>query len=132
MSIYLQGRNTWFNPMEGKSGEGGEEDSDEEERNEPDEPEPEVGPPLLTPVSEDQRTVVCGFLQILRYMCLLSKNLFIFLQLYMIRLPGFRVFPRGWYQSLLQRCFSPTRGRARGRLGPREGGQFRKKIGIFI
>lgn len=47
--------------MEGKSGEGGEEDSDEEERNEPDEPEPEVGPPLLTPVSEDQRTLVCDF-----------------------------------------------------------------------
>ncbi|XP_011426256.3 radial spoke head protein 6 homolog A isoform X2 [Magallana gigas] len=53
-SVLPQGRNTWFNPMEGKSGEGGEEDSDEEERNEPDEPEPEVGPPLLTPVSEDQ------------------------------------------------------------------------------
>lgn len=47
--------------MEGKSGEGGEEDSDEEERNEPDEPEPEVGPPLLTPVSEDQRTFVFDF-----------------------------------------------------------------------
>lgn len=47
--------------MDGKSGEGGEEDSDEEERNEPDEPEPEVGPPLLTPVSEDQRTFVCDF-----------------------------------------------------------------------
>lgn len=41
--------------MEGKSGEAGDEDSEEEERNEPDEPEPEVGPPLLTPVSEDQR-----------------------------------------------------------------------------
>ncbi|XP_061170080.1 radial spoke head protein 6 homolog A-like [Saccostrea echinata] len=53
-SILPQGRNTWHNPMEGRSGEGGEEDSDEEERNEPDEPEPEVGPPLLTPASEDK------------------------------------------------------------------------------
>ncbi len=30
-----------------------EDDEDEEERDEPDEPEPEVGPPLLTPLSED-------------------------------------------------------------------------------
>ncbi|XP_056012064.1 radial spoke head protein 6 homolog A-like [Ostrea edulis] len=56
-SILPQGRNTWYNPVESKSGEGAEEESDEEERNEPDEPEPEVGPPLLTPVSEDQPIV---------------------------------------------------------------------------
>lgn len=31
MFIYLQGRNMWFNLMEGKFGEGGEEDFDEEE-----------------------------------------------------------------------------------------------------
>lgn len=83
--------------MEGKSGEGGEEDSDEEERNEPDEPEPEVGPPLLTPVSEDQRTVVCDFFSILRsctYMCLVCNIFPSLFKLYMIRLPGFRVFPR--------------------------------------
>ena len=30
-----------------------EEDEEEEEREEPDEPEPEVGPALLTPLSED-------------------------------------------------------------------------------
>lgn len=30
-----------------------EDEEDEEEREEPDEPEPEVGPPLLTPLSED-------------------------------------------------------------------------------
>jgi len=30
-----------------------EEEEEEEEREEPDEPEPEVGPPLLTPLSED-------------------------------------------------------------------------------
>lgn len=82
--------------MEGKSGEGGEEDSDEEERNEPDEPEPEVGPPLLTPVSEDQRTFVCDFFLDLKimYMCLVCKILPSLFKLYMIRLPGFRVFPR--------------------------------------
>lgn len=30
-----------------------EDEEEEEEREEPDEPEPEVGPPLLTPLSED-------------------------------------------------------------------------------
>lgn len=30
-----------------------EDEDEEEEREEPDEPEPEVGPPLLTPLSED-------------------------------------------------------------------------------
>lgn len=82
--------------MEGKSGEGGEEDSDEEERNEPDEPEPEVGPPLLTPVSEDQRTFVCDFFLDLKimYMYLVCKIFPSLFKLYMIRLPGFRVFPR--------------------------------------
>ena len=30
-----------------------EDEEEEEDREEPDEPEPEVGPPLLTPISED-------------------------------------------------------------------------------
>ena len=31
-----------------------EDEEEEEEREEPDEPEPEVGPPLLTPLAEDE------------------------------------------------------------------------------
>ena len=31
-----------------------EDDEEEEEKKEPDEPEPETGPPLLTPISEDK------------------------------------------------------------------------------
>lgn len=36
-----------------KTEEDFEDEDEEEEREEPDEPEPEVGPPLLTPLSED-------------------------------------------------------------------------------
>lgn len=43
----------WVNLTE-KTEELPEEDEEEEEKEEqPDEPEPEVGPPLLTPLSED-------------------------------------------------------------------------------
>ncbi|XP_078490298.1 uncharacterized protein LOC100180393 [Ciona intestinalis] len=50
--VLPQGRCVWFNPVQ-KNEEDFEEEEDEEEREEPDEPEPEVGPPLLTPLSED-------------------------------------------------------------------------------
>jgi len=50
--ILPQGRCTWFNPVQQQEDEF-EDEEDEEEREEPDEPEPEVGPPLLTPISED-------------------------------------------------------------------------------
>ncbi|XP_013391199.1 radial spoke head protein 4 homolog A [Lingula anatina] len=53
--ILPQGRTKWFNPVHLKHQEemddGEEED---EEREEADEPEPEVGPPLLTPILEDE------------------------------------------------------------------------------
>ncbi|XP_048840642.1 radial spoke head protein 6 homolog A [Brienomyrus brachyistius] len=48
--ILPQGRCTWINLAE-KPEE--EEEPEEEKEEEPDEPEPEVGPPLLTPLSED-------------------------------------------------------------------------------
>lgn len=48
----LQGRCSWHNPNLRREEEEEEEEEDEE-REEPDEPEPEVGPPLLTPLSED-------------------------------------------------------------------------------
>ena len=52
--ILPQGRTKWWNPKQPK---GDEEEMDneeeEEEKEEPDEPEPEVGPQLLTPLSED-------------------------------------------------------------------------------
>ena len=50
--IYLQGRCSWWNPAQKDEEE--YEDEEEEEREEPEEPEPEVGPPLLTPLSEDE------------------------------------------------------------------------------
>ncbi|XP_029356680.1 radial spoke head protein 4 homolog A [Echeneis naucrates] len=51
--ILQQGRCTWIN-MAVKPGEDSNEDVEDEEREEePDEPEPEVGPPLLTPLSQD-------------------------------------------------------------------------------
>jgi radial spoke head protein 4A len=49
--ILPQGRCRWWNPMQKSEEEG--EDEEEEEGEEPEEPEPEVGPPLLTPLSED-------------------------------------------------------------------------------
>ncbi|XP_063958818.1 radial spoke head protein 4 homolog A-like [Lytechinus pictus] len=50
--ILPQGRCSWFNPVQQQEDDFEDED-EEEEREEPDEPEPEVGPPLLTPLSED-------------------------------------------------------------------------------
>jgi len=47
-----QGRCTWWNPVQ-KSEEEEEEEEEEEGREEAEEAEPEVGPPLLTPLSED-------------------------------------------------------------------------------
>ena len=48
----MQGRTLWWNPKQ--KGEEEEEEEEEEEKEEPDEVEPESGPPLLTPLSEDQ------------------------------------------------------------------------------
>lgn len=50
--ILPQGRCVWVKVGQ-ESPEEVEDDDEEEEREEPDEPEPEVGPPLLTPLSED-------------------------------------------------------------------------------
>ncbi|XP_006984390.2 radial spoke head protein 4 homolog A isoform X1 [Peromyscus maniculatus bairdii] len=49
--ILPQGRCTWFNPIQKNEEE--EEEEDEEKGEEPDYIEQEVGPPLLTPISED-------------------------------------------------------------------------------
>jgi len=52
--ILPQGRTRWWNPKASKSEEEEmENEEEEEEKEEPDEPEPEVGPQLLTPLSED-------------------------------------------------------------------------------
>jgi radial spoke head protein 4/6 len=51
--ILPQGRTRWWNPKEKNEDDEMEENEEEEERNEPDEPEPEFGPQLLTPLSED-------------------------------------------------------------------------------
>ncbi|KAK3587001.1 hypothetical protein CHS0354_026721 [Potamilus streckersoni] len=54
-AILPQGRITWFNPAQKEENEEDmEEGEEEEEREEPDEPQPEAGPPLLTPVSQDE------------------------------------------------------------------------------
>lgn len=53
MHLVWQGRTSWFNPVTRAAGEEDDEE-DVEERNEPDEPEPELGPPLLTPIAEDK------------------------------------------------------------------------------
>ncbi|KAM9357986.1 radial spoke head protein 4 homolog A [Symphorus nematophorus] len=51
--ILQQGRCTWVN-LAVKAGEDSNEEGEAEEKEEePDEPEPEVGPPLLTPLSQD-------------------------------------------------------------------------------
>lgn len=53
-TVHLQGRCTWFNPIQKNEEEEEEEDEDKEEKGEePDYIEQEVGPPLLTPISED-------------------------------------------------------------------------------
>ncbi|VDP90814.1 unnamed protein product [Echinostoma caproni] len=55
--ILPQGRTVWWNPNQKSSGGSGDEDDktdeEDEELEEVDEPEPETGPPLLTPLSED-------------------------------------------------------------------------------
>jgi radial spoke head protein 4A len=50
--ILPQGRTKWWNPKQ-KNEEEEIEEEEEEEKEEPDEPEPEIGPQLLTPLSED-------------------------------------------------------------------------------
>lgn len=50
--ILPQGRCQWFAPVQQQEDDF-EDEEEEEEREEPDEPEPEIGPPLLTPISED-------------------------------------------------------------------------------
>ncbi|XP_021030758.1 radial spoke head protein 4 homolog A isoform X1 [Mus caroli] len=51
--ILPQGRCNWFNPIQKDEEEEEEEEEDEEKGEEPDYIEQEVGPPLLTPISED-------------------------------------------------------------------------------
>uniref|UniRef100_A0A3B5AF77 Radial spoke head protein 6 homolog A-like n=1 Tax=Stegastes partitus TaxID=144197 RepID=A0A3B5AF77_9TELE len=51
--ILQQGRCTWVNLAVKPEEESYEEGEADEKEEEPDEPEPEVGPPLLTPLSED-------------------------------------------------------------------------------
>lgn len=52
--ILPQGRTKWWNPKKKNDDEEMENDEEaEEDREEPDEPEPELGPALLTPLSED-------------------------------------------------------------------------------
>ena len=48
-----QGRCQWWNPVQKGEEEEEEGEEGEEEREEAEEMEPEVGPPLLTPLSED-------------------------------------------------------------------------------
>ena len=50
--VEFKGRCEWWNPVQ-KNEDDYDEEEEGEEREEPDEPEPEVGPPLLTPLSED-------------------------------------------------------------------------------
>ncbi|XP_022920773.1 radial spoke head protein 6 homolog A isoform X2 [Onthophagus taurus] len=56
--ILPQGRTSWWNPYPSSGGAGGEEEGEGGEEEEPEKPqgphlEPETGPPLLTPLSED-------------------------------------------------------------------------------
>ena len=52
--VLPQGRTKWWNPKQkGDEEEMDEAEEGEEDREEPDEPEPEIGPQLLTPLSED-------------------------------------------------------------------------------
>lgn len=48
-----QGRCTWLNLAVKPDEESNEEGEDDEKEGDPDEPEPEVGPLLLTPLSQD-------------------------------------------------------------------------------
>jgi len=49
---YFQGRTRWWNPVQ-KGDDEVDDNEDDEEKDEPEEAIPEVGPPLLTPLSED-------------------------------------------------------------------------------
>jgi len=51
--ILPQGRCVWVNPAVKTETEDFDDEEEEEEREEPDEPQPEHGPALLTPISED-------------------------------------------------------------------------------
>ncbi|KAM9324909.1 radial spoke head protein 6 homolog A-like [Gastrophryne carolinensis] len=51
--ILPQGRCVWYNTAVKSEEEMAEEEEEEEEKEDEEEPEPEVGPPLLTPLSED-------------------------------------------------------------------------------
>ncbi|CAF0744569.1 unnamed protein product [Brachionus calyciflorus] len=53
LHILPQGRTKWWNPKQKSEEEEAEGGEDEEEKDEPDMPEPEVGPQLLTPLTED-------------------------------------------------------------------------------
>ncbi|XP_067992951.1 radial spoke head protein 6 homolog A-like isoform X1 [Melanerpes formicivorus] len=54
-SILQQGRCVWLNPFKKSEEEEEEaEDDEEEEKEEPEAPQQEIGPPLLTPLSEDE------------------------------------------------------------------------------
>uniref|UniRef100_A0A8C2T5W7 Radial spoke head component 4A n=1 Tax=Coturnix japonica TaxID=93934 RepID=A0A8C2T5W7_COTJA len=53
-SILKQGRCVWFNPLQKSEEEEEAEEEEEEEKEEPEELQQEIGPPLLTPVSEDE------------------------------------------------------------------------------
>ncbi|XP_056314620.1 radial spoke head protein 6 homolog A [Danio aesculapii] len=53
--ILTQGRCVWVNVTKKPMDDVEEDAEDEEREEEPDEPEPEVGPPLLTPLSEDAK-----------------------------------------------------------------------------
>lgn len=51
--VLPQGRTKWWNPKQKNEEEEMENEEEEEEKEEPDAPEPESGPQLLTPLSED-------------------------------------------------------------------------------
>ncbi|XP_027643527.2 radial spoke head protein 4 homolog A-like [Falco peregrinus] len=53
-NILKQGRCVWLNPFQKSEEEVEEEDEDDEKAEEPDELQQEIGPPLLTPLSEDE------------------------------------------------------------------------------
>ncbi|XP_067992952.1 radial spoke head protein 6 homolog A-like isoform X2 [Melanerpes formicivorus] len=62
-SILQQGRCVWLNPFKKSEEEEEEaEDDEEEEKEEPEAPQQEIGPPLLTPLSEDEGNLVTSIL----------------------------------------------------------------------
>ena len=72
--IFFKGRVTWYNPV-GTKEEFNEEDEgeEEEERNEPDEPQQEVGPPLLTPLAEDESKYLTNLVIQTIILCFFSR-----------------------------------------------------------